>query len=221
MNSLRHAFEKRGFDLADWKRHLNRHPQEYIRRKLRVVKAYAQGIDTDPIANQFLIAVSTVRRYLREYTRTGFEIICQTEKRDQPKRLTPHQETRFKQVLLHQRPADHGLSGTIWTGRLMNQYLTKTYNVTYKSGIYDLLERLNLSHQKAHADYGNADPAQQQAFLNELKTSLLDVDSTHTVLVYDEFSVSEKPTAYYGWAEKNTRPQFVTNEKKVVGSMVS
>ena len=54
----------------------------------------------------------------------------------------------------------------------------------YHSGIYDLLERLNLSHQKAHADYENADPVKQQAFLNEFKESLLTIDNTHTVVVY-------------------------------------
>ena len=87
----------------------------------------------------------------------------------------------------------------------------------YRSGIYDLLKRLNLSHQKAHADYGNADPVNQQAFLNEFKDSLLKIDNAHTVVAYDEFSVAEKPTSYYGWAEKNTRPQHLTDEKKVSG----
>lgn len=87
-----------------------------------------------------------------------------------------------------------------------------------------LLQRLNLSQRnggpaKAHADYANADPAQQQAFLNALKDSLSDPDPTHAVVVYAEFSVCEKPTPYYGWAEKNTRPGVVTDEKKVPDSM--
>ncbi|MBK8444750.1 MAG: hypothetical protein IPL35_15660 [Sphingobacteriales bacterium] len=40
-------------------------------------------------------------------------------------------------------------------------------------------------------------------------------DDTTAVLMYDEFSISERPTSYYGWAEKNTRPLVVTNEKNV------
>ena len=97
----------------------------------------------------------------------------------------------------------------------MIAYLTATYQVDYQSGIYDLPERLNLPHQKAHADHGNADPVEQQAFLDELKERLLRADDTPAVVVYDEFSVSGKPTSYHGWARKNTRPQHQTNEKKV------
>jgi transposase len=215
MNSLRPAFEKRGFDEAQWKRQMHRHPQEYIRRKLRVVKAYAQQTDTDPILKERHISLSTLRRYIKTYATGGFETLCQPEKRKQPKRLTPDQETQLKQIILHTRPADHALEGNIWTGQIIRQYLTKTFEVTYKSGIYDLLQRLNLSHQKAHADYGNADPDQQEAFLNELKDTLLKPDPTQAVVFYDEFSVCEKPTSYYGWAEKNTRPTVVTDEKKV------
>ena len=215
MNSLRPAFEQRGLDLIQWQQHMHRHPQEYIRRKLRAIRAYAQGQSVQTLAQQLTIHPNTLRHYITTYCLGGFESLCQPEKRKQPKRLTPQQEAEFKQVLLKQRPADHGLPGNIWTGQLMCQYLKATYQVDYHSGIYDLLERLNLSHQKAHADYENADPVKQQAFLNEFKESLLTIDNTHTVVVYDEFSVAEKPTSFYGWAEKNTRPQHVTDEKKV------
>jgi transposase len=215
MNSLRPAFEKRGFDHTQWKRQMHRHPQEYVRRKLRVLKAYAQQTDSATIVKEANITLPTLRRYIRTYAQGGFDALCQPEKRDQPKRLTPTQEAQFKRTLLGSRPADHGLTGNIWTGQLMSQYVQQTFNVSYKSGIYDLLGRLNLSHQKAHADYANADPAQQQAFLNTLKDTLADADPTHTVVFYDEFSVCEKPTSYYGWAERNTRPTVVTDEKKV------
>ena len=103
----------------------------------------------------------------------------------------------------------------------MRVYLHKVYSVAYRSGMYDLLKRLNLSHQKAHSDQGNADPIKQQAFLDTLKDTLLDADETHAVVAFDEFSVCEKPTSYYGWAERNTRPVHVTNEKKASDSTAS
>ena len=184
MNSLRPAFEKRGLDLIHWQQQMHRHPQEYIRRKLRVVHAYAQGQSVKTLAQALAIHPNTLRHYITTYCLGGFELLCQPEKRKQPKRLTPQQEADFKQILLNKRPNECGLTGNIWTGQLMCQYLTATYQVDYHSGIYDLLERLNLSHQKAHADYGNADPVKQQAFLNEFKDSLLKIDNTHTVVVY-------------------------------------
>jgi transposase len=197
MKSLQPAFAKRGLDLQDWQRQMHRHPQEYIRRKLRTIRLYDQSGDIPAICEQIQISLPTARRYIKTYTQKGFDGLCAAEKRARKTRLTTQQEADFKKTLLTTRPTDHQLEGFI-----------------YRGGIYDLLQRLDLSHQKAHADYGNADPVQQQAYLDDLKEALLMPDPTHAVVMYDEFSVSEKPTSYYGWAEKNTRPQHVTDEKK-------
>ena len=151
--------------------------------------------------------------WVNTYLAGGFEQLCQPTVRQQPCLLSDEQAASFKEVLLNRRPEEVGLEGNLWTGQLMCQYLSQAYGVTYRSGIYDLLERLNLSHQKAHADYGNADPNQQVAFLNDLKYTLLAADEKTAVVKFDEFSVCERPSSYYGWAEKNTRPRVVTNEK--------
>ncbi len=221
MNSLQPTFDKQGFDLAQWKRAMHRNPQEYIRRKLRVVQTYHQTHSVQAVASQHGLHKATVRAYLNIYNQGGLPALCVPQVSERTGSLTTAQEVDFKHQLLHSRPTDHGLKGNIWTGMLMRQYLKQTYSVDYHSGIYDLLARLNLSHQKAHADYGNADPIKQQVFLDCLKDALLEADETHAVVVFDEFSVCEKPTSYYGWAERNTRPVHVTNEKKANGSMAS
>lgn len=40
------------------------------------------------------------------------------------------------------------------------------------SRIYEILDELNLSHQKAHRDYANADEEQQNIFVLNLKKNL-------------------------------------------------
>lgn len=221
MNSLQPAFQKCGLDLIEWKRAMHRQPLEYIRRKLRVIKAYHNNPSVKAIAAQAKLHPRTVRAYLNTYIAGGIAALCVPEKRSQPTNLTPQQQADFKHELLHSRPVDHGLQGNIWTGKLMREYLKQAYSVAYRGGIYDLLERLHLSHQKAHADYGNADPVKQQAFLESFKNTLLEADQTHAVAVFDEFSICEKPTSYYGWAERNTRPTHLTDEKKVSDSTAS
>jgi transposase len=37
---------------------------------------------------------------------------------------------------------------------------------------------------------------------------------SHKLMFYDEFSVSEQNSSYYGWAKKNTRPKVKSNEAK-------
>ena len=159
-----------------------------------------------------------MRQYLGQYLRGGLAALCAPQQRPRASRLTLAQQAAFRQTLLTTCPADHGLPGRIWTGQTMCQYLLATWQVEYRQGIYDLLERLGLSHQKAHADYGNADPVAQRACLNHLQDTLLALEPTACIVAFDEFSVCEKPTAAYGWAEINTRPRHVTNEKKASAS---
>jgi len=43
--------------------------------------------------------------------------------------------------------------------------------------------------------------------------SLPDHRKIYSLVFYDEFSVSERPTVFYAWAIKNTRPEIPSNEK--------
>lgn len=196
-----------------YQRYFHQNQAEYIRTKLRCVRMYAQGNGFDQLSSTLGVHPQSARKYINTYLAGGFEELCQPMTRQQPCLLSDQQGAVFKEVVLNTRPEQVGLEGNLWTGSLMCQYLSQTYGVVYKSGIYDLLERLNLSHQRSHADYGNADTSQQAAFLAELKETLLQADEKTAVVKFDEFSVCEKATSYYGWAEKNTRPKVVTNEK--------
>ena len=217
MTSTRKKFDKKGFDEKSYSLCFHRHGLEYIRLRLRCVKLFWEGKDFPEIAKTFNIHIQSCRKYLNIYLLGGFELLCQPSSRSRPSALNAEQQAAFKKILLEKRPSElglEGLEGNIWTGKLMCLYLSQTFNVEYHGGIYDLLERLNLSHQKAHSDYGNANEPDQIAFLETFKDTLLQADNRTAVIKFDEFSVCEKPTSYYGWAEKNTRPRFVTDEKK-------
>jgi transposase len=208
------------FDKSLYKTLFNRHGSEYTRKKLRTIFYYYEGLTIEAISVKLGIHHQSVRKYLNIYLKDGLLGLCIAINRPKKCLLTVAQCASFKSVLLSKRPEEVGLNGNIWTGNLMCEYLQATYGVTYKSGIYDLLDRLHLSHQKAHSDYGNACPEKQAAFLEDLKNTLLSADDHTAVLKFDEFSVGQKPSNYYGWAEKNTRPIVKTDEKKETASTV-
>lgn len=214
MKHLRSKFQVRGFDAQEHQRYVHRHQDEATRLKLRCVEGFASGQQCTPLAQSLGIHHQSCRSYINTYIDKGFAGLCAAIKRPRAGKLSAEQECSFKTVLLTSRPCDHALEGNIWTGSLMCQYLQKAYSVTYKSGIYDLLERLGLSHQRAHADYGNAIPEDQVAFIQDLEATLGKADEQHAVISFDEFSVGGIPTPYYAWAVKNTRPTVKTDEKK-------
>lgn len=215
MGKLRQKFEQKGFDEKEYQSYFHQNQSEYIRKKLRIIKLYQEKKETKHISQELNVHIQSINKYVNAYISGSFKLLCQKDERPRATFLTEEQSLEFKKVILSKKPFDLGLEGNIWTGKLMAEYLEKTYSIRYKSGIYDLLERLNLTHQKAHADYGNANQEEQIKFLNELKNSILQANEERIVIKFDEFSISEKPTSYYGWAEKNTRPKVLTNEKKV------
>lgn len=209
----RTEFDQKGFDEVQWNKYFRHHQQEYLRKRLRTIKMFAENNDVPTIVKTLSIDKNSVYTFLKLYLKDGFEGLCRPAMRPKPTRLTKEQELLFKQTLLSKAPFECGVEGNIWTGELMRSFIKQKFGVDYKSGIYDLLSRLNLSHQKAHSDYQNASKAEQLEFIEDFKQVLLASDENNAALTFDEFSISTKPSNYYGWAERNTRPRVKTNEK--------
>ena len=217
MTDLRLQFNATNFNITEWKKKYHQNQIEYLRVRLRCVKLFASGLEPKAISDSLSIDKNRVIRVIQGYIDSSYEGLLRRITRKQPTLLSTEQEQAFKTTVLTSHPSDHGLNANIWTGQVMIDYIKETYQVTYKSGIYELLERLNLSHQRAHSDYINADKEEQIAFIKDLEQTLYKEPPTTAIVFADEFSVCEKPTTYYGWAEKNTRPKVATNEKKVKG----
>ena len=217
MTELRQQFLTINFTISDWEKKYHQNQIEYLRVRLRCVKLFASGLEPKAISDSLSIDKNRVIRIIQCYIDSSYEGLLKRITRKQPTLLSTDQEQAFKTTILTTHPSDHGLNANIWTGQVMIAYIKQIYQVCYKSGIYELLERLNLSHQRAHSDYINADKEEQISFMKGLEQTLYKEPSTTAIVFADEFSVCEKPTAYYGWAEKNTRPKVPTNEKKVKG----
>ena len=211
--SKKSEFDKLGFDEIKWTKYFQRYQQEYLRKRLRAIKLFAENTAVSTICQTLSLNKNTVYLLVNLYLKEGFEGLCRPAVRPKPTLLSKEQELSFKQTIVTKAPFECGLEGNIWNGQLMREFIKREFAVDYKSGIYDLLARLNLSHQKAHADYQNASKEEPFQFLDRFKQTLLESDQQNATLTFDEFSISSKPSNYYGWAEKNTRPRVKTDEK--------
>lgn len=65
---------------------------------------------------------------------------------------------QLKRMILEFRPTDYGIDRAIWTGKIIGRVIEQRWGVSLKdSRIYEILDSLKLSHQKANRDYANAD----------------------------------------------------------------
>jgi transposase len=211
--SKKTEFNKLGFDQIKWTKYFQRYQQEYIRKRLRAIKLFAENNDVSTICQTLSLNKNTFYLFVNLYLKEGFEGLCRLAVRPKPTLLSSEQELSFKQTIISKAPFECGLEGNIWNGQLMREFIKREFKIEFKSGIYDLLDRLNLSHQKAHSDYQNASKEEQIRFLEDFKQVLLNSDGQNATITFDEFSIQNKPTSSYGWAERNTRPRVKTDEK--------
>lgn len=77
--------------------------------------------------------------------------------------MSDDQKQQLKYIILTQAPKDHGLDRNLWTAEVIIEMIKTKWDIDYKdSRIYEILDDLGLSHQKAHRDYANSDPILRQ-----------------------------------------------------------
>jgi transposase len=161
---------EKGLDMKAWERYYNRHQQEHKRRKLKAIKLAFEIDSFNEIFKKLGCSPTTLSQWYDIYLKEGLDGLVKDIARPKPERLTIKQKHELAQMILDKHPVDYGIDAYIWTAKTIKELVMKQFNVDYKQiGIYNLLDRMGLSHQKAHKDYANADRKQQQEFLDALK----------------------------------------------------
>jgi transposase len=88
-------------------------------------------------------------------------------------KLSQEQKQQLRSIIIEKTPTDYGFDRYIWTGEIICKLIQQEFDVELKdSRIYEILNELGLSHQKAHRDYDNADKDKQKEFQKTLKKNL-------------------------------------------------
>ena len=91
-------------------------------------------------------------------------------RRKRQERLSFEQKVELKTIVLEQSPMDYGYDRYIWTGALIRDLIEKKWGVKFKkTRVYEILNQLGLSYQRAHRDYANADTDKQRAYIEKVK----------------------------------------------------
>ena len=70
-------------------------------------------------------------------------------------RPNPEQPQEIKEMVLNDRPTKYGIDREIWIGKMIGFVIKQRWGIELKtSRIYEILDKLNLSHQKAHLSVG-------------------------------------------------------------------
>lgn len=160
-----------------WQKLYYQHQQSYIRQKLLAIKYLWLGYSRPEVAKKVRCSYVTLTEWIDKFIKGGLLEITKQVTHQVPSRLNELQQLELKRMILESSPTDYGIDRTIWTGKIISRVIEQRWGVSLKnSRIYEILDSLKLSHQKAHRDYANADKERQQEFIATLKKTVRSAD---------------------------------------------
>jgi len=206
-----------------WQKLYYKHPKSYQRRRMNAIKLLWDGLKQIEVCEQIGCNRKTLHTWIDLYLSGGFSSLLSPLKPNKlgTGLLKAYHLRILKYIILHKSPIDYGKVGYRWTLAYIGELLVDKWQINLqKSRIQEILQNdLNLSYQKFHRDYGNADKGKQKAFAKDLNQRLSNQSKEEAIIWFDEFSISTRADTSYGWAERNSSPKIVTNEKKDNGIM--
>jgi transposase len=157
-------------DKKQWQRLYYQNQQAYIRQRLSAIRYLSAGKSRAEVAELVRCTDLTLAKWMKKYLETGLTGLVEPIKHQVKSRLNPEQQQEIKRMVLNERPSKYGIEREIWTGKIIAAVIKQRWELELKtSRIYEILEQLNLSHQKAHRDYANASLPKQKEFVAVLK----------------------------------------------------
>jgi transposase len=164
------ALKEKPFNPDEWQKLYYRHQQQYIRNRLDGIKLIQQGNSRAQVCQQVGCSYDTLTRWLKKYLSGGLNELVSAITHQKPSRLSSEQQQQLKVMVLEHRPTDYGIDRQMWTGAILSEVMAQHLGVQLKdSRIYELLEELGLSYQRAHRDYANADRQAQKEWVETVK----------------------------------------------------
>jgi transposase len=168
------ALQEKSFDPDEWQKLYYRHQKQYIRHRLEAVKLLHQGKRRSQVCEEVGCTYETLTRWIEQYLKGGVGELVRPIRHQKPSRLSPEQQEQLKGMVLRQRPSDYGIERQMWTGAILSEVIFQQFDVQLKdSRIYELLDELGLSYQRAHRDYANADPQAQTEWVETVKKNAI------------------------------------------------
>ena len=151
-------------------RHLKLAELEVLKRKA-VEAVVVHGETQRKAAKLFGFCVSSMSQYVQAYREQGESSLTYKKRGVKPgthSKLTAEELIVLKQTIIDQTPDKLGLKHTLWTSKVIGEYVQMRFGVHYaERSLRDLMGRLGFSSQKPIARAYKRDPIKISAWLND------------------------------------------------------
>jgi transposase len=138
--------------------------------RLYAVYQVSLGVSSRKLEDLYHTSFKQITNWVHRFEREGIDGLRDKPGRGRKPALDPEQMAVLSDLLLSDSPVDHGYNTETWTGPILIDWIGKNFGVRYKKAqIYNIINQLGFSHQKAKAFYPEADVKAQEDFKEGLK----------------------------------------------------
>jgi len=195
-----------------------------LRTRLNAIKLLWDDFKLVDVCIRLNCNIKSLRKWIDAYLAGGFKqlLLKKVSGRSGKGKLDKDYLRILRYIILQKKPSDYGMDFYRWTLDAIKNLIFQKWEIGLKKSQLQVIlkEKLGLSYQKFHRDYANADIGAQKAFAKDINRRIENKSEDEIQIWFDEFSISTRPDASYGWAEINSSPTVPSNEKKDKDIMV-
>ena len=168
-----------------------------------VIIALDGGLSHEAISLSLNIGLRTVHRYIKTFEREGIDGLVEFNYKGRQQRLTPQQIDQLEKEL------DEYLY--VSTEEIQS-YILSEWGIEYtRSGVRDLLHRMNYVYKKTKIVPGKANAAAQEQFIIDIGEVLEGMTDEEAVFYLDGCHPTHNTRPAYGWIKKGKEHTIKAN----------
>ena len=132
--------------------------------RLHAILMVAQGMSCHQVARLLGDAPRTVAYWVKRFESEGLSGLADADRPGRPRRLNEQQIQQID-AALRASPADYGLTGNLWDGKLLSQFIRRHFGI--ELGVRQcqrIFRQLGFRLRKPRPMIARADPEYQKAF---------------------------------------------------------
>jgi transposase len=184
---------------------------EVLRR--RAVEAVVKHGETQKRASKlFGFSQTSMSKYIKAYKCNGESALVYQKRGVKPgtySKLSDKQFCAVKDVIINKTPDEVGMSYTLWTSKVVCEYVKETFHVNYaERSMRDVMNRLGFSSQKPIARAYKRDPEKIAAWLEHDYPEIKALASKEGARIYwgDEMGINSTDNRGRMYSPKGTTP---------------
>ncbi len=138
--------------------------------RLYAVYQVSLGKPSRKLEELYNTSFKQITNWVHRFEKEGLEGLRDKPGRGRKSRLSEAQREVLSNLINDKSPLDHGYNTDNWTGPILIEWVKTNFGITYKKAqIYNILNQLGFTYQKAKGFYPETDPKQQEKFKKDLK----------------------------------------------------